>query len=1158
VRATDRDEGNNASITYSFITNDKSDDDVAFAINPSTGVITTTKVLDHEAKKVYHVAVQASDQGNPPRNATKVIKIEVLDLNDQRHTFPSSSVTLKLKEGVKVGEEVGSVSAGDRDRGESGRVIYTILSGNKFGTFDINKTTGQVFTVREVDYEKVTEYILEVKAEDSTAINPQSSIIKVEIEIQDENDQSPVFEDDPITFSIIESTAIGTPVYNFTATDLDSGDNGYIQYSLAQQTPKNAFKLDATTGLLTLMAPLDYEEHREYTLVVTASDQPRDESHRRQASVTARILIEDSNDNSPKFVSRGRVDIMEDEPEDYPVLHVIATDEDSLDNGRVTYIITSGNEDGSFSLGYETGILTIIKTLDREHATHYHINVTASDHGQPPRSAMQVIEVFVEDVNDNSPKFGQLVYHANVSEGAPPGASVIKVTASDCDSVSNSNLTYIIPAGIGDNKFRIDPATGIIHTVTSLDREVKEMYNLTVYVKDGSFPAQYDTASVLVTLIDINDHDPEFRDSCYPLRVPENTDLSVIHTVLATDKDDGLNGEVRYSITDGNVDNKFSIDSYSGQLSSRRLDRESQSKYFLVITAEDRASPSSRKGICNITITVEDLNDNEPKFSQNRYTASLAEDVPPDTTVLTVRATDEDHGENSHITYSLSNETIWLFKIDNETGVITTAGYFDYEKESVYTFEVRATDGGRYDVRSGVAQVQITITDVNDNKPVFNSYPFTVRVPVYSQPGHQLLQVTASDKDEGVNADIIYTLANEPSNNKFRINPETGIVTATSPLGLERGRLFHLKVVASDRGQVPQSSTGLIEIMVGDATSATTLRFKNLTYAVKLNENAPSGYNVLQVAAFRSDGRRYTIEYSFGSGNEENIFDIDKNNGQITVKDPSKLDFEKYPQIRLIVVAQTEEETPLYAYTSVRIALLDVNDNAPRFTQDNYISYVWEGNKKGAYVMQVLATDDDTDINANIVYHIVDGNHDNAFVIDPPFSGIVKINIVLDREIRDAYRLTIIATDEGSPQLTGTCTLRIKIVDANDNQPTFPPHSLVQVSEGSEVGTVITTITANDVDTNPAITYNFATNGNPHNMFSIDKFSGKITLAVPLDHETRAEYMLQVEASDAAHVARTSITVQVLDENDNSPLFTQQAYQVTLKELSVAGTSVIR
>uniref|UniRef100_A0A0P4WGF4 Cadherin domain-containing protein n=1 Tax=Scylla olivacea TaxID=85551 RepID=A0A0P4WGF4_SCYOL len=630
------------------------------------------KVLDHEAKQVYRVTVQASDQGSPPRNVTTVLQIEVLDLNDNRPTFPASSVVFKVREGVKVGEEVGSVLAVDRDGGENGRVTYTILSGNTYGTFDINKTTGQVFTARQVDYELTTEYMLQVKAVDSSATNPQSSIINVKIEVQDENDQAPVFKDDPVIFSISENTAIGTPVWNFTATDLDSGDNGYVQYSLAQQRPKKVFRLDATTGMLTLMAPLDHEEHREYTLVVTAADQPRDETQRRQASVTARILIEDYNDNSPKFVSRSRVDVMEDEPRGTPVLHVIATDEDSRDNGRVTYIISSGN-DGSFALDYETGELSIVKALDRERATQYRLNVTASDHGEPPRSSAQLIEVFVEDVNDNPPKFSQAIYKANVSEGAPPGTSVARVTASDRDYGTNSNLTYIIPAGIGDNKFRINPSTGVIRTVATLDREDKDHYSLTVYVRDGSYPAQYDTASVLVTLTDVNDHAPEFRDSCYPLRVPENTDLSVIHTVLATDRDAGLNGQVRYSITGGNVNNKFSIESSSGQLSSRPLDREAQAKYFLVVTAEDRAQ-SALRGVCNITITVEDQNDNDPKFSQNRYTATLPEDAPPDTVVLMVRATDRDHGENARITYSLSNETQWLFKIDNETGVITTAG----------------------------------------------------------------------------------------------------------------------------------------------------------------------------------------------------------------------------------------------------------------------------------------------------------------------------------------------------------------------------------------------------------------------------------------------------------------------------------------------------
>lgn len=623
-------------------------------------------------KSRYNLVVKASDQGEAPKYHTKLVQIDVLDVNDNRPTFSASSITFKVKEGVSIGEKVGSLLS--LNSGKTDNVVtYSILSGNTNDIFNIDRFSGQIFTVREVDYERTPEYQLQIEAVDASAPNPQENIVKVTVEIEDANDEIPVFPEDPIIFSISENLSIGSTVWNFTATDLDSGDNGRIEYSLAQQAPKKVFKLDSTTGILSLMGPLDFEEQREFTLVVTASDQPRKDVKRLHSSVTAKLLIEDYNDNAPKFVSSDRVDIMEDEPAGYPMLHVIATDDDSGDNGKVTYIINSGNTEGRFALDYGTGVLSIVKSLDREMTTIYNLNITASDHGTPQRSASQIIEIHVEDVNDNAPQFTKPIYKADVSEGSVPGTFVTRVSASDRDSGSNSNLTYIIPAGIGDNKFRINPGTGEIHTVATLDREEKEQYSLTVYVRDGSFPAQYDTASVLVSLSDVNDHAPEFRDSCYPLRVPENTDLSVIHTVLATDKDSGLNSEVTYSLSGEDFENKFSIDTYTGQLSSRPLDREAKSKYSLYIKAIDRGKPSHR-GSCNISITVEDQNDNDPKFTQNQYTVTITEDTLTGSSVLKVQASDSDHGENAKITYSLTNETQWLFKIDNETGVITTVG----------------------------------------------------------------------------------------------------------------------------------------------------------------------------------------------------------------------------------------------------------------------------------------------------------------------------------------------------------------------------------------------------------------------------------------------------------------------------------------------------
>jgi protocadherin-16/23 len=175
----------------------------------------------------------------------------------------------------------------------------------------------------------------------------------------------------------------------------------------------------------------------------------------------------------------------------------------------------------------------------------------------------------------------------------------------------------------------------------------------------------------------------------------------------------------------------------------------------------------------------------------------------------------------------------------------------------------------------------------------------------------------------------------------------------------------------------------------------------------------------------RSDGRRQKITYRFGRGNEDNAFEINFNNGLIRVRDSSLLDHETKPDVRLVVVARSDGADPVYGYASVTIKLVDANDNSPRFTQDDYSAVAWEGNAKGTFVTRILATDKDSGANAKLSYHIVDGNQDNAFLIEPPYSGEVKTNIVLDREIRDSYLLTVIATDEGSPQRTGTCTLKV-------------------------------------------------------------------------------------------------------------------------------------
>ena len=158
-----------------------------------------------------------------------------------------------------------------------------------------------------------------------------------------------------------------------------------------------------------------------------------------------------------------------------------------------------------------------------------------------------------------------------------------------------------------------------------------------------------------------------------------------------------------------------------------------------------------------------------------------------------------------------------------------------------------------------------------------------------------------------------------------------------------------LKCLKFDLVAIP----GMIQIQVGEPTDATSLAFYNLTYFVQIPENLPAGHDVVLVSAARSDGKRVGITYSFRSGNEEGTFDIAPLTGFVQVKDPRRLDYELSPRVRLIVAAQSDGPYPLYGYATVWVNLIDQNDNPPRFTQDHYVSAVWEGNNKGTFVMQV-------------------------------------------------------------------------------------------------------------------------------------------------------------------------------------------------------------
>ncbi|XP_064539649.1 protein dachsous [Drosophila montana] len=1268
IRAIDRDHGQNASINYSLLKGRDSDGHGLFSIDANTGLIRTRVMLDHEERSIYRLAVAATDGGNPPKQTLRMLRVEVLDLNDNRPTFTSSSLVFRVREDAVVGHVVGSISPNERsaelppvngnsldELGDQLCVTYTLNPLSKDlieGAFDIDRNTGNLVVARQLDRELQSEFRLEIRALDTSASNnPQSSAITVKIEVADVNDNAPRWPKDPIELEVSESLPVGAILHNFTATDADSGTNGELQYRLLRYTPQlnesleqvsPLFALDSLTGSLSLQAPLDYESLQEYLLIVQALDQSSNVTERLQTSVTVRLRILDANDNAPQFVvpstsagGAATVYVSDATRIGEMVTHIVAVDRDAGENGRISYDIVSGNGEGRFRIKPQSGIIELAKTLppaseQLDKTGRFMLTIRASDHGAPTAQQTTLsLQLLVQGSHSNPPRFLQAVYQATILENVPSGSFVLQVAAKAFHGADNANLSYEIPAGVAADHFHVDWQRGIVTTRGQFDRETQSQYTLPIYVRDAnrmaatptsairkqrssesnSEPASgqhFDVATLIISIGDVNDNAPEFRPgACYGLSVPENSESSVIHTVVASDLDEGANAEIVYSIIGGNLGNKFSIDARTGELSARSLDREQHARYTLQLQASDRGQPITQQGHCNISVFVEDQNDNEPRFELSKYVASVPEDAAIGSSVLSIKASDADLGVNSRLVYSLANETQWQFAIDSKSGLITTVGKLDRELQSTYSFMVLATDCGRYEVRSGSVAVQINVLDINDNRPVFERYPYSGQVPALIQPGQTLLKVQAHDADQGANGELLYalkadsTLTTPAMRSKFRINPNTGALSATQSLASETGRLLQLEVIARDKGNPAQSSVGLIELLVGEPNpGAPALHFQNETYRSKLRENSAAGTRLLHVAAVRSDGRRQKLNFSFGAGNDEGIFTLDAATGEIRVANPQLLDYDRFAtptltplsrgramhyeqtepaeqseqqqlqqpdntnssrsqralaqssfalaatqphELRLVLVARTTEAPFLSSYAELVVELEDENDNSPQFSQRQFVATAWEGNSKGTFVAQVQAFDADEGANARLRYHIVDGNHDNAFVIEPAFSGIVRTNIVLDREIRDVYSLKIIATDEGVPQMTGTSTIRVHIVDVNDNQPTFPPNNVVSVSEATELGAVIASLSANDVDTYPTLTYRLGSDSPVEmenlSLFGLDRYSGKLVLKRRLDYELQQEYQLEIIASDAAHEARTTLTVRVADENDNAPRF---------------------
>ncbi|XP_031972030.1 cadherin-23 isoform X11 [Corvus moneduloides] len=1144
LNCTDADVGLNAELSY-FITGGNQDG--KFSVGFRDGVVRTVVSLDRETVASYTLILEAIDNGptGNRRTGTATVYVTVLDVNDNRPIFLQSSYEVSVPEDIPAASSIVQVKATDADEGINGRVWYRIVKGNEHNHFRINPSTGLVMRgVRHLDREQNSSHVLEVEAY-NTEQGPMRSSVRVIVYVEDVNDEVPVFTQRQYNrLGLRETAGIGTSVAVVRATDRDTGNGGLVNYKIVSGA-EGKFEIDESTGLITTIDYLDYETKTSYLMNVSATDQAPPNN---QGFCSVYVSLLNELDEAVQFSNSSyEAVIMENIPLGSEVLRVQARSIDNLN--QITYKFdpnTNPQALSLFKINGITGVITVKGQVDREKGDFYTLTVVADDGGPKIDSTVKVT-ITVLDENDNSPQF-DITSDSSVSvaEDSAVGKRVALVLARDPDAGRNGQVTFLLTSGNIGRAFEIRTTNntyGEVFVARPLDRELLDHYTLRIQASDGGVPPRRKEHILQVNILDVNDNPPVIDSPFgYNVSVSENVGGgTAVAQVRATDRDIGLNSVLSYYITHGNEDLTFRMDRVTGEIATRPSppDRERQSFYSLVVTVEDEGTPSL-SATTTVYVTILDENDSAPTFRQQLYEVTL--DEGPSTlnaTLVTVHALDQDEGPNGTVAYGITEGNILgTFHIDNTTGEIRTMKELDYEiSHGRYTLIVTATDQCPIVSRrlTSTTTVLVNLNDINDNCPTFpRPYegPFDV---TEGQPGPRVWTFLAHDGDSGPSGQVEYSIIAGDPLGEFVISPVEGELRVRKDAELDRENIpfYNLTIAARDRGVPPLSSTILVGVRVLDINDNDPVLL-NLPMNLTLSENAAVSSFVTRVLARDADqGPNALLTFDITAGNTENAFYINSTSGTVYVNRP--LDRERVAEYRLTITVKDNPENIRNArrdFDLLVISIADENDNRPLFTQSSYQAEVMENS--------------------------------------PP--GAVKIKTPLNRELVATYEVTISVHDNASEVIDRSVSvpnakLTVNVLDVNDNTPRFRPFGVTyfteRILEGATQGTTLISISAVDPDkgANGQITYELL-NLSPEGYACLeDPSAGKVVANRTVDYEEVQWLNFTIRASDNGSPRRSAeipVYLQIVDINDNNPVFSQPSYQKAVFEDVPLGTVIVR
>ncbi|XP_027462531.1 cadherin-related family member 2 [Zalophus californianus] len=769
-----------------------------FTVTPTTGEVKLASPLDYETLNLFAITISVNDShNNPVRREMQVI---VEDRNDNAPVFQNTGFSTSIRETLPVGSLVFSVLAKDPDTGSAGAVVYFIeevipSTGDSLHLFRIFPN-GSIILSGSLSYNnKSAFYQLGLKACDSGGTYNNSftihcsSPVFLSISVVDQPDLDPQFVREIYSASVAEDEPQGTSVLKVEAVDSDKGINDLVTYSISNSTRPGWFDI-GPDGVITVNGSLDreqlLEEDEEVKVQVTATEMhPNIYGQEAKVSIWVTLTVTDVNDHQPEFYNcslpactftpqeaqvnfTGYVD--EHASTHIPIddLTMVVYDPDKGRNG--TFLLSVWGPDAeAFSVSPKraagsTDVQVLVRApalVDYERQTVMLVQVVATDSGSG-NASVALVTIHLRDINDHRPTFPHSLYNLTVWEHSADGTVVTdSIHAFDPDTGEGGRITYSLLPGNGADIFEVDPDSGTV-TVRNgelLDREKQAKYYLTLQATDGGNLSASTTLHIV--LLDINDNPPVVSGSYNIFVQEEEGDVFVTIQAQDNDQPDTNNSRLHFSLLPGPYSRNFSVDPDKGILRNLGpLDREAiepalGGRIVLSVLVVDCGVPVLYTDV-NITINVEDINDNLPIFNQSIY-SFLVKERDPGELVGVVKAWDADQTEaNNRISFSLSGTGANNFVL---RGSVLGSGWaeghlwlpsdvsLDYETQASYNLTVSAENPDPQG-KEATAEIFVAVEDVNDEPPTLDSASLRgIRVAENGSQHGLVAEVVARDVD---------------------------------------------------------------------------------------------------------------------------------------------------------------------------------------------------------------------------------------------------------------------------------------------------------------------------------------------------------------------------------------------------------------------------